>query len=391
VAASPNELVQRARALNPSLEQGAFETITNQHALDRNIEALQTAGLFKVLLPQHYGGFELSLHSYLDTTEELAVACGSTSWVTAVYQAHAWLMALFPEAAQDDVYAGKPDNVLSGVLNPRGTAESVATGYRVSGFYPFCSGCYHADWLMFGAAVKDDNGAVVNAGIFLMQPDEVTIKDDWDVGGLAGTGSNSVIVDGIIVPEHRILWFPQAADGKSPGLELHQSPLYRNALLPALTIFLTGPAIGMARGACERFIASLPGREMSGLDNTMQSEMAATHLEIAEAQTKTDTARLLIRGCIDEMHKAALTDVVMAPKARAKIRMDCSYAMRLCLEATEALYIATGGRGLSNQSRIQQAARDLHAINMHALFQLKTSQEIYGRFLLDLPPLSPLI
>lgn len=390
-APNPTEVLRRAVAQLPRLSETAFDTIANRRVLDKNIETLRAAGLFKVILAKRYGGFQHDLHTHLKTTEELATACGSTAWVTAVYQAHSWLMGLYPHRAQDDVFGSDSENLVAGVLAPRGNAKPVRGGYAVTGFYPFCSGCHHAAWFMFGALVKNDADEVIKTGVFLMEPDEVTIQDDWDAGGLAGTGSNSVLVDKIVVPEHRVLWLEPAIAGNAPGIALHDATLYRNALVPALTIFLTGPALGMARSACEHFITMLPGREITHMNGALQSESTTTYVELAEAHTKTDTARLLLHSCVAEMQEAAANNVLMPVKVRAKIRMDCSYAVRLCLEATELLYVATGGRGLANNSRIQLAAHDLHAINMHALFSLKTSQEIYGRYLLGKSPLTPLI
>ena len=43
------------------------------------------------------------------------------------------------EQAQDDAY-GNPDNVVSAVIGPRGSAVKVDGGYRLSGFWPFASG-----------------------------------------------------------------------------------------------------------------------------------------------------------------------------------------------------------------------------------------------------------
>jgi len=71
--------------------------------------------------------------------------------------------------------------------------------------------------------------------------------------------------------------------------------------------------------------------------------------------------------------------------------MDCAFSVRLCLEATEILYLASGGSGLAVGSPIQRASRDLHAINMHGLLCLETNLEMYGRVVLGLPQNTPLI
>ena len=56
------------------------------------------------------------------------------------------------------------------------------------------------------------------------------------------------------------------------------------------------------------------------------------------------------------------------------------------MEAGEEVFLACGGSGLSVKNPIQRAWRDLHAINQHALLQLSTNAEIYGRTLLGLEP-----
>jgi 3-hydroxy-9,10-secoandrosta-1,3,5(10)-triene-9,17-dione monooxygenase len=71
--------------------------------------------------------------------------------------------------------------------------------------------------------------------------------------------------------------------------------------------------------------------------------------------------------------------------------MDCAFGVRLCLEASETLFLASGGAGLAVGSPIQRAARDVHAINLHDLLNLETNLEMYGRVLLGLPQNTPLI
>ncbi len=123
----------------------------------------------------------------------------------------------------------------------------------------------------------------------------------------------------------------------------------------------------------------------------MQIENAATHLEVAEAATKVDAAQLLLHRSADDIEDATRAGREMPLELRARVRMDCAYAARLCLEAVEILYLATGGSGIAEKNPIQRAQRDIHAINMHGLLSLKTNLEMYGRILLGLPQNTPLI
>lgn len=380
------ESVARATRLAPRLAERATETVQARKMLPENVSLLQEAGLFRILQPARWGGDEASLHRHLDVVETVASACGATGWCLGVMHAHSWLIGLFEESAQRDVYGPDPDARISAVLAPRGKARRTADGYVLSGFWPFCSGCHHAQWLIFGATVTDDSGRAVDEAVFLLPGEQAAIQDDWYTGGLAGTGSNSVVVKDVVVPAHRVLSMPGVREGRAPGAGLHRTNLYHSAAVPALALFLCGPALGIARRALDAFIQRLPGRVVSYTFGEKQIEMPVTHLEVAEAATKLDAARLVLHAVVDEMETWANRREVMPIERRAKARMDCAYAVRLCMEATDMLYLASGGAGLTESSTIQLATRDLHAINMHGMLAMKTNLETYGRALLGLAP-----
>lgn len=381
--------VARAAQLAPQLAARAQETVQARRMLAENAALLREAGLFRTLQPARWGGDEASLHQHLDIVEAIAGGCGATGWCLGVMHAHSWLMGLFTESAQRDVYGADPDARIAAVLAPRGKARRTADGYVLSGFWPFCSGCHHAQWLIFGASVADDAEQAVDEAVFLIPSERAAIQDDWYAGGLAGTGSNSVVVKDLVVPAHRALSMTDVRAGQAPGAGLHRTSLYYAAAVPALALFLCGPALGIARRALETFIQRLPGRTVAYTFQEKQIEMPVTHLEVAEAATKLDAARLLLHSVVDEIESWAERRQVMPVERRVKARMDCAYAVRLCLESTELLYLASGGAGLAESSTIQLAARDLHAINMHGMLAMKTNLETYGRTLLGLAPNTP--
>ena len=158
-----------------------------------------------------------------------------------------------------------------------------------------------------------------------------------------------------------------------------------------LALFLCAPALGIAARTLDTFIAKLPGRVISYTFDAKQIDMAVTHIEVAEAATKIDAARVVLHAMVDEIQSYAAKREKMPFLRRAKARMDCAYAVRLCHEAVETLFLATGGSGLAESSPIFLAHRDMHAINMHGLLVMKTNLEMYGRVLVGLPPGSPLI
>jgi 3-hydroxy-9,10-secoandrosta-1,3,5(10)-triene-9,17-dione monooxygenase len=385
------ELVARAAALVPGLRERTAEADQLRRMPDANVAALKQAGLFKVLQPRRYGGFQMSLHTHIDVVAEIARGCTSTAWCVGVMHAHSWLMGLFPEAAQQDTFGADPDTLISAVIAPRGKARVVEGGYLLNGFWPFGSGCEHADWLFLGAAILDDAGETTDEGDLLVPVSDITIKDDWNVNGLRGTGSCSIVAKDVFVPKHRYLSLPGAIQGRSPGSELHDGWLYKSAAVPVLALAITPAALGAALAAFEGFTTRLPGREVAYTQREVQIEMPVTHLQVAEAATKIDVARLLLERCADDIQEAAERGAAMDFTKRARVRMDCAHAVRQCLEAVEIVYLASGGSGIVDASPTQRAWRDVHAINMHGLLNLQTNQEMYGRVLLGLKPNTPLI
>ena len=388
---SDAELVARAERLVPELRERVATAERLRRLPDENVAAVRSAGLFKVLQPRSFGGHQASLRTHIDVVATLARGCAATGWCAGVIHAHSWLMGLFPWQAQEDAYGSDPDTIISAVISPRGAAKRVEGGYLLSGAWTFCSGCEHARFLLLGAAVQDDAGANVDEGDLLVPVGDVTIKDDWNVIGLRGTGSCSIVAENVFVPGHRYLSLPAAIAGKAPGIEQQQGWLYRAAAVPVLALAITPAALGIAEAALATFIQRLPGREVAYTQREMQKDMAVTHLQVAEAGTKIDTARLILYHCADEIEAAARAGDTMAFTKRARVRMDCAWAVRLCVEGVEILMLASGGSGISESNAVQRAWRDLHAINMHGLLNLQTNQEMYGRVLLGLKPNTPLI
>ncbi len=385
------ELVERARHLAPQIAARAASTIASRRVLPENIELLKSAGLSRVLQPQRCGGFEESLHTHLDVVAEIAGACGSTGWCLGIYHAHQWLMGLYGPEAQADVYGHDTNTLISAVIGPRGEAVRTADGYRLSGFWPFCSGVHNAQWVMLGAHVVDADASEPDSGIFLVPASQIEIKDDWYVAGLTGTGSNSVAVTDRLVPAHRFVSMPRAIEGVNPGQSVAPGDLYHCAPVPVLALFLCGPAIGIARRALDAFCKRLPGRVIAYTFDQPQVDSAITHAQIAEASTRIDAARLLLHSMVDEVESHARARTAMPYERRSKARMDCAFAVKLCLEAVELLVYASGGSALAEGNEVQRAARDIRAINMHGLLNWSTNLETYGRTVLGLSPNSPVI
>ena len=117
------ELVERIQKLQPMLAKNAAQGEADRRVVEESISALTEAGAFKIAQPRRYGGYETSMRTMLDVSAAVAEADGGTSWVVTLCNVCAWMTGLFPERAQDDVWADTPEAKVSGVLAP--TSEAV--------------------------------------------------------------------------------------------------------------------------------------------------------------------------------------------------------------------------------------------------------------------------
>jgi alkylation response protein AidB-like acyl-CoA dehydrogenase len=67
--------------------------------------------------------------------------------------------------------------------------------------------------------------------------------------GLAGTGSKTLVLKDVFVPEYRVLLFADAASGRTPGSRLYSNRLYAVPVYCQVSACLAATAIGAAAGA----------------------------------------------------------------------------------------------------------------------------------------------
>ena len=212
-------------------------------------------GILRIIQPRRFGGLQLRFSLFSRIVEILTEGCASSGWVYAVLGEHQWLLASYPLQAQIDVWGDDPRALASSSLAPRAVAERVAGGWRLSGQYPFSSGSTHARWAIIGAFL-DKPGDPAGIAYLLVPFTDIEIIDDWHVLGLAGTGSRSLLLRDVFVPEHRCVLLSELFAGTAPGAEVHADyPLVRaprglmvNYSLPPVAIALGNRALSGRAG-----------------------------------------------------------------------------------------------------------------------------------------------
>ena len=375
------EYHDRIAALTPALRERAGAAERQRRLSQQTIDELVAAGLYRAYLPARFGGPELFMAEVLPLITQIARACPATAWVLAIMQMHTWLTGLYPQQAQDEVFEDDSDTLVCGVLQPRGMAKRVAGGYELlEAQWPYSSGCDFARWAQVGGLVHQDDGPP-EMRVFLLPRGEYDIIDDWHVTGLRGSGSKSLATGGTFVPEHRTIRFADAISGE---LSKGRSALYRSSILPILCINPAIPVIGTACTAIEGFIDHIENRNLP-FSIHKQVDSAQAHQVLGEAMMQTGSAELLLERGTALVRDTAEAGGLMPLVERNRIRAYSSGAVRQCVAAIEALFLASGGTAMQETHPLQQLTRDAKAMALHAALAHENNLELWGASRLGKP------
>lgn len=381
-----DEAIARARALAPVLRERAAETEKLRRLPDKSVHDFMAASLFGILQPVRWGGSELDVRTFLEVGIELGRGDPAAAWSYTVTESHFWIISLFPEQAQHDVWGERPETLASTALDPaRAQVERLAGGYRLRGQWAFSSGCDHGEWAILGGLVPPaQEGQPPVLEWFMLPRADYTIVDDWHTLGMRGSGSKSIAVADAFVPEHRTVIARDVMEGRAPGRAVHPGPLYRTPLVAGWPCTFMGPTIGAALGAYETWREHIRTR-IKRATGTVQAENVAAQLRLAESWAQLDAAQTLLRHNVAEVMRIVSSGEDLPPLQRARMRLYFSYVLKSCIEAADRLFASSGGSSIYDGSVLQRYWRDLHTVGSHRVLDWDDAAEQFGRAELGLP------
>ncbi|GAA4881009.1 acyl-CoA dehydrogenase family protein [Saccharopolyspora cebuensis] len=372
--------VERAGALRELLAEHRERGERERRLAGPVVEALESAGFFRMMVPRAFGGAEHELAVVVDATAELAKGDPSAAWAVMILGCGDWLTAQYPDAAQREVFGDAPDTRVCQVLTPKATARHEGDRWRVSGRWAPASGCRHSGWAMLGVALDEPGGPAAWA---LVPIEELAVRDTWHTLGMRATGSELLVGEDLAIPEHRLLRTRAVLDGRA---EHRHSARLRTALVPTLLTCLLGPVLGMAEAALEHVLAQAEHRSVPFTTYRRLSDSTAVQLALAEATAKTDVARTTAHALAAEVDGAADRGVLPDRLRRARMRLRAAHAVRECREAVDVLVDAYGAGALADSDPLNRLLRDVQTATRHAVANPAVNAEIYGRAVLGLDP-----
>jgi alkylation response protein AidB-like acyl-CoA dehydrogenase len=387
--------VERIVPIIETIRESARDTEKSGRVPASHIDLLRSVGYFNIVKPARFGGEQGAFADLVEANIEISSACASTGWVAGLLSAHQWLLAMFDERVQQEVWENNPDALLCGSYAPVRMAERVEGGVKLSGDWAFASGCENAQWAFCAAIIPPQSEGARPVPAFLLVPaSDYTIADTWDVVGLAGTGSKSLILQNVFVPEYRMLSFPDATSGRTPGGRGYKGVgLFNIPLLMGVPFCLGSAAVGAAKGALDSYVAHMGTRVTRGAvagGNNKIAEFPTIQLRVAEASACVDAAReIMLRDIaraqqLSQAREDGLGEITEDDRILA--RRSQSFAVSLALRAVEALNASTGGLGLQMSNPVQRAWRDANAVGRHISMNWDAVGTMVGQQLLGLPP-----
>jgi 3-hydroxy-9,10-secoandrosta-1,3,5(10)-triene-9,17-dione monooxygenase len=355
--ATRDEIIERARAMIPTLRARSKECEDLRKIPPQTVEEFRQAGFFRAAKSKRFGGYQLGIHTLVDLAFEVGRGCGSTAWMAGQWPGHNFMVGYFPQEGQAEYWAGGADTLSS-------TASSVAKldiqpegdGWRVRDTQlRFSSGCDYAEWILM----------ISQHGMGLVPKSDFEVLDDWYVSGLRGTGSKSVVIKDAYIPPHRFVSMTDLREGSSPGAELTDDPYLRAPMNVVLNQLLCASAVGAARGVQDLF----EERVVKRIDlhtGKRAAESPGAQLRFGESHAEVEAARMFMhRNCATLVEWGTRRHVPDIPE-RAALRRDVTYAAKLAVQSTQRLMAQGDASGMFDNNQLGRLGRDVYMAGLQA-------------------------
>lgn len=333
-------------------ENGREADDTDQFSVE-NYTLLGTNGVFSALVPQQFGGGGYTYREMADLLQRLAQYHPSTALSCSMHQ-HIIAANVFKDKhgqgggpLLEKVAANELKLVSTGAgdwLASNGDMVKVEGGYRYTATKHFASGSPAADLLVTSGPYNDPNAGwqVLHFPIPL-DAEGVTVLDNWAPMGMRGSGSNSVQLEGVFIPEESVA-------ARRPRGDFHA--MYCVVLPVALPLIMS-VYLGTAELAAEK-----------ARTHCKKSIDSVTPYLIGEMETALTTARVMVAdmvAMIDGFDFAADVDTVNEIVKRKTV------AAQACKMVAAKAVESCGGMGFMRAGGIECLLRDVMASHFHPL------------------------
>ena len=367
------DLVDRAERISAGLVERQAETEERTQYGEQTHREITEAGLYRILVPRRYGGYEFGVDTFVRAAIAIARGCGSTGWMYAFGTSHALqAAAVFGEDAQRELF-GSGHFVCPMTVRPQGYADRAPgdDGWIVNGTFNFCSGAPYATHFMGHTLPSQGVDGRPRAPMLFIAPrDSWTMLDDWGRQlGLKGSGSHSIefvdafVPDRFTVPETQVLAL-DVSQGTT-GSVLHGNPMYGGSPFSFLLLEAGSMAVGIAQGALAAYDELMTTKQIPIPPFCDRTEDPDYQRYYGEAVGKIAAAEAALLHCAGKWMTLA-EQGRFTPEVDARLIGICNEVIALCWDALSMrLFRTAGSTSVRTGERIERAWRDISTIHSH--------------------------
>jgi indole-3-acetate monooxygenase len=348
----PAPLVARARALAPSLPSYRAAHDHHKQLSPPVVNALRDNGFPTCLAPRQLGGHEVSVPEYIELLEALALGDSATAWCTMTASTAALVATYLPRKSGEELWRDVPP-FLAGVFDPEGQLTAEGDDFRLTGRWSYASGSRHADWFVVGAMFENRHR------VCFLPASQVTVLDNWNTLGLAGTGSHDLVIEGALVPGHRVTSLFERAPWSDAAL-------YRVPLFGVLAAGIAACALGIAGAALERAATDIVAAAPPNSSSTGPGPSSGVLVRYATCRAQLDAARAYLLAAATAS-QARANEGAVDPATRAELRLAASFVSQQCAEVARGAFHLCGSAAARTDHPIGNALRDLETLLTHKM------------------------
>ena len=368
------EIIQRAHDLASTVAPHV-DRINNERRIPEDVvRPLIEAGFFRLLLPQSLGGSELKHPEFLKIVRIFAQTDASVGWCVNQNNVFSTNAVRISESAAQEIW-GDPTTVVTNGP-PRAGTKAIKTqgGYRLTGRWDFSSGISHATWVAALAPVHQSDP--IEMRTFLIPKSQVKVIDEWFVGGLRGTASQSFVNDDLFVPTERSYGLNEPSREPGPLYVIHTTPMFASGF--------ANVALGVARTALNFAIDLTKRKTQQGGANILSADKTTQRM-IGEAEAYWNSARAFLDEATNQMWQTVVEHHKLPTEERIKVRLAGTHAIRTSADIVNTAYTICGSTAIFETNTIQRCFQDAHAIRQ----QIQGRPDHYdtvGQFYLGVEP-----
>jgi indole-3-acetate monooxygenase len=381
----PHYAVAAAAGLRPDIVAARAETEAQRKLPDPIVTTLVNSQLFRLAVPSDLGGLELDPVVALEVYEELARAEASAAWLVWNSSLPCFFSRFLSDPVRKELFSDRAA-IYASSTRPTGRAVLENGSYRLSGRWSLVSGCMHATWLgLMYLVEKDGEVEMIEPGVphmrmALVPAGSYEILDTWYVGGLRGTGSHDVVVEGLEVPVDKTFAF---TDPSRIDRGIGRIPM-------ACTMSAGHAAIclGIAGVALDTVLSM--GRTKVSVDPVPNlPDRASNQFLVSEAATKIAALRGHLHNALGKLWQRAQNGMDWPIDDVANVWSAAVTTGRECRSLVTAMYEVVGTPSLYVDCALERCHRDVHAAMQHVVIQRLWLEEA-GRVKFGMDPTNPL-